>query len=451
MKKIIFLWICAVIGISQLHAQQGKLIDEIIGVVGDNIVLESEVEIEFKQMQKEFPELHDTMKCEILKQKLVEKLMLTKAQLDSIELSEDRVDAELDKRIRYFASQHPDGEKGLEEFYGKPISEIKANNRDKIRSSMLIQEMQGKILKDVKASPTDIKNFFNEMAKEDSLPYYSAEVELAQIIIEPKVSREAKEIAYEKILELRTRIVDGDNFNTLALIYSDDKGSAAKGGELGYFTRGDMVSEFEGAAFKLKPDSISKIIETKYGYHILKLIDRKGDNINVRHILVKPQIFRSDVAAAKTLLDSIIWLVKTDSMSFEKAAKKYSDDLPTKAKGGFITEGQIGTTKVPIDELPKDLYFTIEKMKPGDISEPEQITLPGTDREQAWRVLYLKSESQPHECNLKDDYQKLQAMAYQKKQIKATQEWIEKYKKQVYMSVSDSYKDCPSVQKFIKK
>ncbi len=450
MKKRFLLWICVMMMMPMLYAQQGKLIDEIIGVVGDNIILESEVEIEFQQMQKEFPGMSDSVKCDVLKQQIINKLMLTKAQLDSVELSEDRVEAELDKRIRYFASQFG-GEKAMEDFYGKTITEIKATNRDKIRNTMLVQETQQKILKDVKVSPTDIKNFFDEMKREDSLPYYSAEVEIAQIIIEPKVSAQAKELALEKITELRDRILNGDNFNTLSLIYSEDKISAQNGGELGFFSRGDMVPEFEAAAFKLKPDSISKIIETKYGYHILKLIDRKGDNINVRHILIRPQIFRSDIVAAKTKLDSIIWLIKIDSLKFENAAKKFSDDLPTKSNGGFITEGQIGTTKVPIDELPKDLYFTIEKMKPGELSEPDQITLQGPDRTQAWRVLYLKSESKPHECNLVDDYQKLNAMAFQKKQRKAMHDWVEKYKKTVYMSVADSYKNCPNVQLFLKK
>jgi peptidyl-prolyl cis-trans isomerase SurA len=450
MKKRFLLWICAMMMMPMLYAQQGKLIDEIVGVVGDNIILESEVEIEFQQMQKEFPGMSDSVKCDVLKQQIINKLMLTKAQLDSVELSEDRVEAELDKRIRYFASQFG-GEKAMEDFYGKTITEIKATNREKIRNTMLVQETQQKILKDVKVSPTDIKNFFDEMKREDSLPYYSAEVEIAQIIIEPKVSAQAKELALEKITELRDRILNGDNFNTLSLIYSEDKISAQNGGELGFFSRGDMVPEFEAAAFKLKPDSISKIIETKYGYHILKLIDRKGDNINVRHILIRPQIFRSDIAAAKTKLDSIIWLIKMDSLKFEDAAKKFSDDLPTKSNGGFITEGQIGTTKVPIDELPKDLYFTIEKMKPGELSEPDQITLQGPDRTQAWRVLYLKSESKPHECNLVDDYQKLNAMAFQKKQRKAMQSWVDKYKKTVYMSIADSYKNCPNVQLFLKK
>lgn len=451
MKKIIFVIICAVIFVPKLKAQQGKLIDEIVGVVGENIILESEVQMEFEQVKKEFPLASDSVKCDILKQQLINKLILTRAQLDSIELPEERVDAELEKRIRYFASQHPNGEKGLEEVYGKSIAEIKSSNREKIKNSMLTQEMQGKIIRDVKVSPQDIKNYFNDLAKDDSLPYYSAELEIAQIVIHPKISDEAKEIAFQKISELRERIINGESFSTLSLIYSDDKGSAVKGGELGFFSRGDMVPEFEAASFKLKPDSISKIIETKYGYHILKLINRKGDNINVRHILIRPQTFKSDMILAKQKLDSIVWQIKIDSITFENAAKKYSDDLPTKSNGGFITEGQIGTTKVPIDELPKELYFVIEKMKAGEISEPEQITLAGPDNEKAWRVMYLKSESKPHVCNLKDDYQKLQAMASQKKQQKAMQDWVEKQRKKVYMSVADSYKNCPNIQTFLKR
>jgi peptidyl-prolyl cis-trans isomerase SurA len=450
MKKVILIILCAIIFTAKLQAQQGKLIDEIVGVVGENIILESDIQMEFEQVKKEFQMVSDSVKCDILKQQLINKLMLTKAQLDSIELPEERVEAELEKRIRYFASQHPNGEKGLEEVYGKSISEIKSSNREKIKSAMLVQEMQGKIVHEVKVSPQDIKNYFNEIAKQDSLPYYSAELEIAQIIIHPKISKEAKEIAFQKITEIRERIMSGESFNTLALIYSDDKGSAVKGGELGFFSRGDMVPEFEATSFKLKPDSVSKIIETKYGYHILKLIDRKGDNINVRHVLIRPQTFRSDMTLAKEKLDSIIWQIKIDSLTFENAAKKFSDDIPTKSNGGFITEGQIGTTKVPIDELPKELYFIIEKMKQGEISEPSIITLAGPDNEKAWRVLYLKSESKPHVCNLRDDYQKLQAMASQKKQQKAMQDWVEKYKKKVYISIADSYKNCPNIQKFLK-
>ncbi len=430
--------------------EQGMIIDQIAAVVGSNVIMHSEIVMEFKQMQKEYETtLPDSVKCAILKQKILEYVLLNKAQLDSVVVSEERVSQELERRIKYFAMQFG-GEKKMEEFYGKTITQIKEDNREKIRNNLIVTEMQQKALKDVKVSPYDVRKYFNAIP-EDSLPYYSAEVEVAQIVIEPKVSDEAKKMAYEKIYELRQRILNGDNFTTLALIYSEDKGSAVNGGELGYFTRGDMVPEFEAAAFKLKPDSISKIIETKYGYHILKLIDRKGENINVRHILIRPQIFRTDVQRAKELLDSVLWLVKIDTITFEKAAKRYSDDQMTKGNGGFIVDQQNGTTLVPVDELDKAIYFRIENMKAGDISEPELITIDGPDRQQAWRVFYLKSELKPHVANLRDDYQKYQALAFREKQQKALNAYIERAKKSTYIRISPNYAQCPQLSEFIVK
>lgn len=430
---------------------QGQVVDEIAAVVGDNIIMQSEIEVEFFQLQKEIGSLNDSAKCAILRQKIVERMMLTQAQWDSIPVNDERVDMELEKRVKYFAAQFQGGEKEMEQFYGKTITQIKADNREKIKQSLLVQEVQGKIIREVKVSPTDIKKFYNELDKLDSLPYYSAEVELAQILMIPKVSKEAKQLALEKITELRERILRGDNFGTLALIYSDDKGSAQNRGELGFFTRGDMVPEFEAAAFKLKPDSVSKIIETKYGYHILQLVDRKGENINVRHILIKPQIFRSDVARTREILDSALWLIKIDSMTFEGAAKQFSDDENTKSNGGYITDGQIGSTKIPLDELPKEIYFAIEKLEPGQLTEPELITLPTPDRQQAWRVFYLKSQSAPHRANLRDDYQRLQALTLQRKQMLAMQNWINKHKTMYFIQISDNYKNCGNIQEFLKK
>ncbi|MCE2787016.1 MAG: peptidylprolyl isomerase [Bacteroidota bacterium] len=451
MKKLAGLLFFFMASLPAILAQQaGKVVDQIVAVVGDNIILQSEIEMEFEQLKRQADEgLSDTLKCELLRQKLIERIFLNKAQMDSIPVSEERVDTELEKRIRYFAAQFG-GVKPMEEFYGKTVSQIKADNREKIKNGMLVNEMQGKVLKDVKVSPIDIKKYYNEMAAEDSLPFYSAEVEVAQLVIEPKVSKEAKQLAYEKITELRERIINGDNFNSLATLYSDD-GSAAKGGELGFFTRGQMVPEFEAAAFKLKPDTISKVIETKYGYHILKLIDRKGDNINVRHILVRPKIFKSDVAAARERMDSIIWQVKVDSISFEKAVKRFSDDNFTKGNGGFITAEQTGSTKIAIDELDKEIYYKLEGLKPGDMTEPELITLPGPDRQQVWRVFYLKSESKPHRANLKDDYQKFQAMAMQRKQQRAMETFMNKTKKDLYIQVNPPYKSCNQVVEFLKK
>lgn len=443
-KKLVYSIILLFVGLNL----QAQILDEIAAVVADKVILKSELEIEYEQASRELNIHNDSLKCAILGHKLTERLFVIKAQVDSIEISEERVDAELEDRIRYFAHQFG-GEKALEEFYGKSIAEIKSNNREKIRNQQLMDEMRRKIIKDIKVTPTDVKNFYNKIDK-DSIPYYSAEVELAQIIIEPKVSKIAKQIAYEKISELRRRIVEnGDKFSTLALIYSDDKGSAAQGGDLGYFGRGQMVPEFEAAAFKTKPDSVSKIIETKYGYHIMQVISRRGDEVNARHILIMPKTYSSDLDLAKNKMDSILYLIKLDSISFTDVAKKFSDDEQTKPSGGFIGSGGLGSTTIAVDMLDKDIYLSTQHLKPGEYSEPELMVLPGPDQKRAWRVFYLKSETQPHRANLKDDYQKLQQMAFTKKQNEAIEAWINKNKRNFYVEVNGWYADCPQVKNWV--
>lgn len=432
--------------ISNAQPGSGETIDGIVGVFADKIILHSEVEFEYQQFLKEFPDKrNDTVRCEILKQKLTEKLLSTKAELDSLPLSDERIDGELEQRIQYFARQFG-GEKGLEDFYGKSIAEIKQNYREKIRSSLLMQEMQQKILKDIKVSPTDVKTFYNAIDK-DSLPYYSSEVEIAQIIMEPKVSKEAKDIAFEKITELRNRLLSGDNFRTIAKIYSDDKGSAVQGGELGFFGRGMMVPEFEAAAFKTPQDSISKIVETKFGYHIIQPIKRRGEEVNARHVLIRPMIYKADIELARQKLDSIVNLIKTDSLSFADAAKKFSTDKRTGARGGFMANNMNGNTKIPIDELPKDIFLSIQGLKPGEMSEPDLVTIQSANGEpvKVWRVLFLKSESKPHIANLKDDYQKMQFAAEEDKKQKTLARWIDKNRKQFYVQVADEYKTCPNL------
>jgi peptidyl-prolyl cis-trans isomerase SurA len=444
MKKLIIFCLLFSFGIN-LKAQ---IVDEIIAVVADKIILRSDIEIAFEQLSREGKASNDSIKCFLLEQKLLENLLILKAQVDSLPVNEDRVDGELDERIRYFAQQYG-GEKALEEIYGKSIGDIKAANREKIRNNQLASSMMAKIIANVKVTPTDVKNYY-ETIPVDSLPYFSAEVELAQIIIEPKISKESKQAAFEKISELRKRIVqDGDKFSTLALIYSDDKGSAIKGGELGYFGRGMMVPEFEGMAFRLKPDSVSKVIETKFGYHIIQVIQRKGEEVNARHILIMPKIYASDVQLASDKADSIVNLIKTDSISFEEAAKKFSSDEFTRGSGGFIGSGGLGNTHIPVDELSKELNISVQSMEKGEITAPELITLPGPDQKKAWRIFYLKSETPPHRANLKDDYQKLQAMAFEKKQQQTKEKWVERYRKQFYIHITSPYNDCPQLKPWI--
>ena len=428
------------------HAQ---VVDEIVGAVGDKIILKSEIETELEQLKKQSEvALPPDIRCELLNQKLAERLMLHKADLDSVVVDEERVNSELENRVRRLVAQFG-GEKAFEDYYGKTIAEIKADNRDKIRESMVVEEMRQKILKDVKVSPTDVKKYFNSIP-DDSLPFYSAEIEVAQIIRMPKVSKQAKEIAFMRISEIRDRILKGESFQTLAVLYSDDPGSAAKGGELGFFNRGDMVPEFDAMAFRLKKDTVSKIIETNYGYHILQLIARRGETVNVRHILIRAQTTKDDLKQAKNLMDSLYYRMKYDSLSFNEAAKKFSDDDDTKAGGGFMRDPQTGSTHINVEMLDKSMYLTIEKMKPGEISEPELINLP--DGSQAYRMVYLKSEIAPHKANLRDDYQKFQSIAFATKQQEVMSKWINKYKGSYFVKVSDGYLNaCPTLQMWLKK
>ncbi len=427
---------------------QAQVVDEIIGAVGDKIILKSEIEAEVEQIKKQAEgPLPPDIRCEILNQKLAEKLMLHKADLDSVVVDEDRVNTELESRVRRLIAQFG-GEKAFEDYYGKTIAEIKAENRDKIRESMVVEEMRQKVLKDVKVSPTDVKKYFNSIP-EDSLPFYSAEIEVAQIIRMPKVSKQAKEIALMRITEIRERIMQGESFQTLAVLYSDDPGSAAKGGELGFFNRGDMVPEFDAQAFRLKKDTVSKIIETNYGYHILQLIARRGESANVRHILIRAQTTKDDLKQAKELMDSLYYRMKYDSLPFVNAAKKYSDEEETKSGGGFLRDPQTGSTKINVEMLDKSMYLTVEKMKPGEISEPELIRLP--DGSQAYRMIYLKSEIPPHKANLREDYQKFQGIASAQKQQEVMYNWIGKYKGKYYVKVGEDFHSCTSLQMWLKK
>ena len=418
---------------------QPVIADEIAAVVGDKILLYSEIELEIEQQKKQVTNLKEpSTRCEVFNQLLIRKFMLMRADLDSLPLDEARVDAELNKRVSYFVSLYG-GERKMEEAIGKSVAQLKNENRDKIRDELLIQQQRDKLVGNVKVSPNEVVNYFNKFPK-DSLPNFDAEVEIAQLLRRPKITAEEKRIAFEKITDIRNQILAGTSFRTMALLYSDDKGSARNGGEMDEFGRGMMVAQFEAMAFKLQNDTISPIIETEFGYHIMQLIYRKGDHVKVRHILVRAVMMSSDFEAARTFLDSLRRLILIDSIKFEDAAKQFSDDERTSFNGGFYLDPNTGSTKIPVSELDKETYETIAKLKPGQVTEPTQVALE--DGTQAFRMLYLKSESPPHVMNLKDDYQKIQAKALEAKQLEALKKWIAKEKNKVYYNVRDNYKDC---------
>ena len=299
--------------------------------------------------------------------------------------------------------------------------------------------MQQTITKDVQVTPSEINEYYNNIPK-DSLPFMNSEIEVGQIVKEPNISPEEEKSVIEKINGLRDRIIKGENFATLAILYSEDPGSASKGGELGFIGRGQLVAEFEAVAFKLEKDEVSDVVKTKFGYHILQLIERRGENINVRHILIKPKVSAYEMQKSINFLDSIHHLILIDSLTFAEAAIKFSDDKDSKNNGGILVNPLSGTTKFELNQVESTIFFVIDKMKIGEMSKP--LPMNTLDGNKAYRILYLQSKTLPHVANLKDDYQKIKETVLAEKQSKIVNEWIYEKKKSTYININKEYIDC---------
>jgi len=307
--------------------------------------------------------------------------------------------------------------------------------------------MQGKIVGEVKVTPSEVNNFFAKIPA-DSIPEVGSEYELGQIVKKPPVSEAERKIVKEKLNTLRDRILKGESFTALAALYSEDPGSAKKGGELGMTPRGELVPEFEAVAFNLTKDEISPVIETKYGFHIIQLIERKGGYVNVRHILMRPKVSLEDLIKAKTLLDSVFLLIKSKKMTFEDAAAKFSDD-DSRSNGGSIINPNNQSTKFEADEIDQSIFFTVDKLEVGQISSP--VVMKTEDDQQAYRILYLKKRSSPHRANLKDDYDKIQNIALEQKRNDVINKWITNQLQKTYINILDEYRDCQYVHPWVKK
>ncbi|MCD6366227.1 MAG: peptidylprolyl isomerase [Bacteroidales bacterium] len=434
--------------ISNFLLAQNNEVDGIVATVGDNIILKSDIENQYYQLKSQYKTYNDpNIKCTILEDLLFQKLLLNRAQLDSIEVSESEVLANLDRRITYFISQVGSQQK-LEDYFGKTILEIKADFKEQLRDQMMTEKMQNKITGDIKVSPQDVKTFFDNLPK-DSLPSYPIQYELQQIVINPPVSNEETWRIRKQLNEFRDRVEKGENFTTLAILYSEDPGSAKKGGELGYLGRGDLVPEFAAAAFNLKnPGDISRIIKTDFGFHIIQLIDRQGEKVNVRHILLIPKMDNKSLLKAKAKLDSISNLVHIDSLSFAAAAEKFSDDKQTKNNGGTMINIQTGKTRLTLDDLDKTTQDIIKRLKAGKISAPFLTTdLQG---KQIFKIIKVINKIPQHTANLKNDYQDIQSMCLAAKKQEGINNWIKEEITKTYIHINDSYGKCPFNYQWIK-
>lgn len=421
---------------------QPLVIDKTVGVVGNEMVLKSEVEVQYIRLQQEQGAIPEDFRCNILADLLTSRMLLTQALLDSIAISEDEVEGELDRRIRYFISLTGSVEK-LEEFYGKSVLEMKNEFRSDVKDQLLSQRMQGNIAGDVKITPAEVKRFFSSIPK-DSLPYFDAEVEVGLIYFYPKVNKIQRQLAKDEISRLRDRIVKGEDFETMAILYSDDKGTAKDGGELPEFGRDDgFVREFVGASFRLKDGEMSPVIETQFGFHIIQMIKKKGERVKVRHILKTPKITSSDISKTYRLADSVKTLLVDQKISFTAAVKKWSGDEGTKNNGGRLINQQSGDNWFEIDQLgayDRDIPFIIDTMTAGDYSIP----LAYTDHQdkRGYRIIHLLGETKPHVADFNVDYPKLEAMALARKKQNKFNKWLKDKIDRTYINIDYTYADC---------
>ncbi|OQY01783.1 MAG: hypothetical protein B6I20_07415 [Bacteroidetes bacterium 4572_117] len=418
-------------------AQNDSLIDNVIAVVGNQIILKSEVEEQLLQMQARGMYGEGDQKCKIFEDLLFRKLLVVQAKIDSIEVSSKQVDAEIEGRMQTFIQQIG-GVKELEAYFGKSILEIKEDFKPIVREQLLSQKMQNEITVDVKITPSEVKSFFNSIPK-DSLPIVNANYEIAQIVLEPEITKEEKLAVKKKLEGLRERILKGESFSTLAVLYSDDKSSAKNGGRLGFVNKSDLVKEFSSAAYSLEKDEVSEVIETEFGYHVIQLIEKRGTQIDARHILLIPKIAADAKHKAKQKLDSITKLIRLDSLDFGQAALKFSDD-DTRKNEGLMINPYTGTSKFEIKQIEPKINYELKKLSVGQISAPFEAH--NGKGKNVIKIIYKKSETKPHTINLKEDYQQIQDMAHADKKAKVIKAWVAKIQKVTYVKIPGDFNKC---------
>lgn len=438
MNRIFFLLIAVLFFVGTKVNGQPQVVDRVMAVVGSKIILKSDIEKQYTQYLAQAGSSDENIKCNIFDQLIMQKLLLNQADLDSVTVSDGQVDDELEKRMSYFVSQLGSEEK-LEEYFHTSTRQLKEELRSIIQDQMVVQTMQSKITKDITATPNDVRSYF-ENIPQDSIPYMDAEMEIAQIVRTPPASPEEKKRVKDQLEEYRTLVMNGADFSVYAALYSDDKSTAKRGGELGYFGRGAMVPEFEAAAFALKPGEVSSVIETKFGYHIIQMIDRRGEQVNARHILLQPKVQDEDLYKAYQMLDSLSSKINLGGISFADAALRFSEDIETKNNGGLIINPETNTTRLLPDKMDRLLFFQVDSMALNQVSRPLQMQTP--EGQMAYRIVTVKSRTKPHRANLKDDYQKIQEVVLQEKQAKAVNDWVEKKRKNTYIQIMYDYDTC---------
>lgn len=420
---------------------QDNIIDEVIWVVGDEAILRSEVEEERLRAQYEGQPIAGDPYCVIPEQLAIQKLFLHQAELDSIEANESSVSHQVDMRMNYYISQIGSKEK-MEEYFRKSSSEIREEMMTMVRNQMIIQQMQSKLTEKIHPTPAEVRRYYNGLSQ-DSLPMVPAQVEVQVLSIEPPVPVEETERIKGQLREFTERVMSGQaDFSMLARLYSEDTESAKRGGELGFVGRGQLVPEFADVAFNLSdPKRVSRIVQTEYGYHIIQLIEKKGERINCRHILLKPRVSYEDKQNAIARLDSIRTLLVEGKMPFEAAVARFSEDKSTVMSGGLMTNANTGASKFEYQDLPPEVAKQIYAMQEGDVSQPF-VMMDRTKNKEVCAIVRLKTKRDAHKANLTDDFQVIRSMLEQKLGAETIDQWIRNKQKEVYVVIDPAWRGC---------
>ena len=423
---------------SLLSMAQKNVIDEVVWVVGDEAILRSDIE---KRRLEYGSQLKGNPYCVIPEQIAIQKLFLHQAELDSVVANESTVSHQVDIRLNYYINQIGSKEK-MEEYFRKTTSEIREEMMTTVRNQMIIQQLQQKLTENINPTPAEIHRYFNSLPQ-DSIPVVTAQVEVQILSFAPQVPIEETERIKSRLREFAERVNKGEaDFAMLARLYSEDTESAKHGGELGFLGRGQLVQAFADVAFNLTdPKKISRIVETEYGYHIIQLLEKKGDRINCRHILMRPRVSASDKVRALERLDSIAGKVRADSLSFEKAVIYFSEDKQTALNAGLMMNPQTGASRFEYQDLPPEIAKLVYTMKEGDVSDPF-VMMDQTSNKEICAIVRLKSKKDVHKANLVDDFQLVKSMLKNKLSGELLDNWIKKKQQETYTHVSPEWQGC---------
>ena len=438
-----FCTLCMLLLLSVTTYGQNNVIDEVVWVVGDEAILKSDVESERLNAQYEGRKFDGDPYCVIPEQLAIQKLFLHQAELDSIDVSEQEVLSRLEQQTNWLIDQIGSKEK-MEEYYNKTSTQIREMLRENIRNGLVVQKMQQEIIGDIKIVPADVRRYFKNLPQ-DSIPFVPTQVEVQIVTLEPKIPQEEIERVKKALRDYTDQVNRGEiAFSTLARLYSEDEGTRRGGGELGFMGRGELVPEFANVAFNLQdPSKISKIVESEFGFHIIQLIEKRGDRINTRHILLKPKVEEKDLEASLLRLDSIAKDIRNAIFSFDEAATFISQDKDTRNNHGLMANPKSGTARFEMHELAQvsqEVAKTVEGLNVGEISEP--FTMINNQGKEICAIVKLKARIDGHKATITEDYQRLKSIVQSKLGEEKLQKWIVDKQKSTYVRINENWVTC---------